>query len=137
MKKGPVLSAAEGFTLMEIVLTGMVAIFLSLLVANLPSSIRLVGISSRVSIAKDILGAKLEEIRSISFDNLANGDLPFTDLRLNKLPEGSGTYSISDCPDTICTNSEQVKKLFIQVKWKEGGNHKTSEITTLLTKGGL
>lgn len=130
----------KGFSLIEIILVVFIVGFMVLFIANIPSALKIVGISSRESIAKEIAMTVIEDLRAQSYDNLANTSDPppsVSDLRLNSLPSPSAIYTITDCPLTICTNGELVKQAIVKISWVEAGGSRSVELATLIAKGGL
>lgn len=127
----------NGFSLIEITLVILMVGFAVLLVSNLPNSLRLVGDSRFTSTARDVASQKIEDTRSLGYDNIADGVTQINDTRLSSLPLGAGTLTIADCPATICKNGEQVKEVTAQVDWQENGNNKSLSLTTIVAEGGL
>lgn len=129
-----------GFSLVEIILVTLLVGFIILFIGNIPSALKLVGSSSHESLAKEIASKKIEDSRSVPFDNLALGASPIGDSRLTSLPGGSGQVTVSACPDSICPTQQEkdlVKQVSIQVSWSEAGQTKNIQINTLITKDGL
>jgi prepilin-type N-terminal cleavage/methylation domain-containing protein len=127
----------SGFSLVELILVVMVVGFIVVLFINLPNSIGLIGKSHNLSLAKDIARQEIEDVRSQSYDNLADGTVALSDARLSSLNSGSAQEIISDCPVSICPNNEQLKQVLIEVDWKETGISKNIRITTFVAKNGL
>lgn len=127
----------EGFSLIEVILVIMIIGFIGLLISNLPSAFKLTGTSKHESIAKDIVAKKVEDLRSLSFDSLANGTTQITDTRLSQLPSSTGDVVVEDCPVEVCANDEEIKKVIVKVNWLEGGNNRKVELSTLIAKEGL
>lgn len=128
-------SFQKGISLVEIILAILVIGFIVLLITSLPNSLRLVGGSKNETIAKDIVSKKIEGLRSLGYGNFASG--PIIDPRTNELPSGSGDVLVEDCPITICTNNEEIKKVAVKVSWSDQGNTKKVEVITFIGKGGL
>ena len=124
---------------MEILLIIAVSGIIILVLANVPSSLGLIGSSNYESIAKQIATQAIEDTRSKPYDNLANNipnGTPISDTRLSKIPMGTARLYIEDCPQSICVNSEDVKKVSVKVTWKEKQN-KNIDIATFISRGGL
>lgn len=126
-----------GFTLVEVLLLVLIVVFIVVLSINIPSSLGLVGDSQYNSLAKEIISQKIEDIRAQSYDNLANGVTSPWDDRLNNLPFSSITQTVADCPTNICTHSEKIKEVGVQINWSEGKSQKNLQIVTFIGKGGL
>lgn len=127
-----------GVSIIEIILVVFTVGFITLFVANIPSSLKLVGNSRHESLAKEIALKNVEDLRTSGYDNLANGTSTISDSRISSLPGGSGQIIIDDCPaQAICQNGEQVKRAKVEVNWTDSGNSKNIQITTLISKGGL
>lgn len=127
----------KGLSMIELVLVLLVVSFLVLLISNLPSSVNSINKSRHASLAKDIANKELDYLRRQTYTNLANGTDTFTDTSLNGLPGHDATYTIEDCPATVCTSSEAVKKVNVSISWDESGQTKKVELTTLVAEGGV
>lgn len=127
----------RGFTLIEAVLIIAIIGLMALLITNLPSSINLNSNSNYQSLAKQIASKQLEDLRLQTYQNLANGQQPIIDTRLNSLPKGSGTIIIADCPAQICTNGEQLKEVTVTINWFEKTSTTSAAFTTMIGEGGL
>lgn len=126
-----------GFSIIEIILVIMIAASIIFLIANLPSSAKLVGTSKHESTAKEIAYKKIEDLRSLTFTNLANGTTAINDSRISSLPSGNGEVTVSDCPPQVCTSNEQVKEAKVIITWTEGGKEGKVEVSTFIAKDGL
>ena len=131
------INSAKGFNLIEIVLAIAVAGAIFLVIANLPSSINLIGKSKNESIAKDVAAQTIENLRGQTYVNLANGSTTITDGRISSLPGGSGTTVIEDCPTSSCPGGSEVKKVTVTVSWTQNNEPKSVILTTLISDGGL
>lgn len=132
----------KAFSLIEVVLVVLIVGFIILVLANLPNSLKLVGSSRHESLAREIVSKKIEDLRSIGYDNLCNPSPDpcidsISDTRLSSLPGSSGQTIIEACPGTVCTDGEAIKKVSAKVTWIEAGNNKKVEMVTLITQGGL
>jgi hypothetical protein len=130
----------KAFSLVEIVIIVMIAGFIVLLLSNLPSSLKLIGVSTHESKAKDLAQKKVEDVRGTPFVNISLGTTPVSDPGLSSLPGGSGEVLIEPCPDTICTTQAEkdlIRQATIKISWQEQGNQKDVQVTTLVTDGGL
>lgn len=127
----------HGFSIIEVILVIMIAASIIFLIANLPSSAKLVGTSKYESIAKEIAYKKIEDLRSLTYLNLANGTSTINDSRISSLPNGAGEVTISDCNPTICTSNELVKDIAIKITWEDAGKDGKVEISTFIAKDGL
>lgn len=127
----------KGISIIELVLVVAAVSFLALLINNLPASISAINKSRHTSIAKNVANKQMEYLRSRSFTNLANGTNPFSNTELSKLPESAAQYLVEDCPGTVCTNTENAKKVTVSVSWKEAGETKSVELVTLVGEGGI
>lgn len=127
----------RGFSLVEILLIVLVVGFIALLLLNIPSSIRLTGTSKNYSLAKEIASKRMEELRSMGYQSLANGTSNFSDSRLTKMSSATATVIIEDCPVDICPNNEPIKKVKVTINWKETNIPRSIEMNTLIADGGL
>lgn len=129
----------KGVSLMELVLVIAAVGFLVLLIANLPSSISSINKSRHMSLARDITSKEIDSLRKQTYNGLTITTEPvtFSDSSLMDLPTPTATYEISDCPADICPNAEKIKKIKVKVTWKEQGDNKVVELTTLIAEGGL
>src|SRR3989344_6951270 len=127
--------AQKGFSLVEIILlTGVVGMII-LVVANIPNAINLVGSSKYESLAREIAAKTIADTRAKGFDALANNapnGISINDSRVVKLPGGSANLIIEACPQEICSGGSgeenMVKKVTIQVSWKENSQAKDFSI---------
>lgn len=130
----------KGFSLVEVLLVIAIIGLTLLLIANIPSSVNLIGNSKFSSLAKEIASAEIERWRSTPYNNLGNnlpdGD-PVLDSRVDRLPSGSGAVLIDECPAEICKNNEEAFRLMVSIKWKESGKDQKLEVTTIISEGGL
>ena len=132
----------QGFSVIEIILVVLIAGFIILLIGNLPSAIKLIGISNHESIAKEIASQEIEKLRSIPYLNISNGTTTVSDSRVNTLPNGSGTVTVEDCPVSICSyntspNPIITRQALVVITWSESGKDRNVKITTLISDGGL
>lgn len=127
----------NGFSVIELLLIVLLTGFIVIILADLPSSLGLIGGSHYSSLAKDIASSVMENIRSQTYDNLANGVAQISDIRLSSVPSGSGTTTVTDCPNSICKSGEQIKQVTVQINWTEGKNSKNIKLTTFVANGGL
>lgn len=127
----------SGFSLVEILVVIVIAGMIILVLANIFPAVSLIGSGNNERQAKEIAAQKLEDIRTLGYDNLGNGTQEITDSRLNTLRDASATAVISDCAVTICTNGELIKEVEISISWLENGKTKIINLSTLVAKGGL
>lgn len=130
----------KGVSLIESLLVVVVVGFIVALMANLPNAMNLITKSKELSLAREIAAKQLEDKRATSYINLADGseDLKTLDSRLFLLPSGEGTVIVEDCDlEKICTNGENVKKVTVNIKWKNNNKEQTVRVNTLIGEGGL
>lgn len=132
-----VLSEERGFSLIELMLVGVIVSFVVLLIYNLPTVFQLISVSNRASLAKQIANQKIEDIRARGYDNLANSQTPLVDNRLSQLPSGSGTVTIQSCPLSVCQSNEQAKLCSVEVDWTDTAGTRNVTLTTMVAKNGL
>lgn len=129
-----------GFSLTEIVIVIALAGVIVIVLANLPSTLGLIGQSNHQSLANQIIDQKIEDLRSQGYDNISNGTTMISDSRLNQLPGSTSEVIIGDCPTlspTICTSNEDVKQVSIKITWNETKGPKEVKVVTFIGKGGL
>ena len=126
-----------GFSLVEMVVVIAIAGMIVLFLVNIPSSLGLIGGSKQESTVNQIINKKIEDLRSLGFDNIANGTTTISDSRLSSLPNSSSEVIIEDCPPNICTGNESIKKVSVKVSWTASGKPKSVEVKTLISQGGL
>lgn len=131
------MSKERGASLIELVLVIAIIGFLVLIINSIPSSIANINRSRHISQARDVASKKLESLRKQGYSSLASGTGSFSDPALSSLPSSSTTYTIEDCPSSVCTNSEHVKQITAVVYWKEGQENKNVSLVTLVGEGGL
>lgn len=127
----------KGFSLVEIIIVISIIGLLVLLISNLPAAITTNTNSRNRSIALDVAGKKMDSLRKQTYSNLTNGSSQFTDSALDDIPQAAATYSIEDCPQVVCTNSEDAKRIKIEVTWNESGETYSVNLETIITKGGI
>jgi prepilin-type N-terminal cleavage/methylation domain-containing protein len=138
-----IVRSQSGFSLLEILVGLSILVLLLIALTNLPTAINLVTNSSQSSLARDIVVKQIEDLRSKTYDNLANTDpnnLPtISDPRLSQLSSVSATYQVIDCPNTLCTSTpaEAIKQVTVKISWKATGKTNQVQITTLIGRGGL
>ena len=104
---------------------------------NIPNALTLVGKSKHMSLAKEIASKQIEGKRNISYENLVNDTTAISDSNISLLPNGSGTVVVEDCDPTICTNSENIKKVTVTVLWKDNNKNQSIILNTLIGEGGV
>lgn len=129
--------AQSGYSLVELVLVAFVAGLIILVLVNIVPAMNFVQGSNNENTARQIVAKRLEDLRAQGYDNLADGTTSFTDPRLVSLPQSAASTNIIDCPSNICTQSENVKQVTIQVTWSENNKNKQFAINTLIAKGGI
>lgn len=127
----------KGFSLAEILLLILAISFIVILLSNLPNAIGLIGKSRHLSLAQQIATKQIEDKRGINYTNLVNDTTVLTDTRLSSLPNSSGTVTLEDCPATICTNGENLKKITVTVFWTESSKDQQIKLETFIGEGGL
>lgn len=137
MKKNKFLKPFSGFSLIEILLVLAGIGFLVILIATLPNSINLVTQSRNESLAREIAVNEIESTRESLYANLAEGTQQINDQRIALLPGGSGEKTVAACDPAICTKSELVKKVTVNISWTHDGKKKEIKLTTFISKGGL
>lgn len=126
-----------GISVTEIVIVIALAGAIVIVLANLPATLGLIGQSNHQAIANQIIEKKIENLRSLGYDNLGNGSSTINDNRLLNLPDSTSEVLVEDCPETICTNGELVKKISIKIGWTESKGDKEVQVVTFISEGGL
>lgn len=126
-----------GISVTEIVIVIALAGAIVIVLANLPATLGLIGQSNHQAVANQIIEKKIENLRSLGYVNLGNGSSTINDNRLLNLPYSTSEVLIEDCPETICTNGELVKKISIKVGWIESKGDKEVQVVTFISEGGL
>lgn len=129
--------SSRGFSLFEILLVVTIVGFLVVIIGNIPAIYKRVNQSNYQSIAKSIISQKIEDLRSVSFDSLSNGVFNIIDDRLASLPSGAGTYTIIDCPTTICKNQETLKEVDLVISWNEKDQITSAKVVTFISDKSL
>lgn len=127
----------KGFSLVEIIIGIFIVGLIVLVVGNIPNAINLVTSSQSDSKIREIAAKKMEDIRLLGYDSLANGTTPINDSRLDSLANSSAHTVIGDCPASVCSGSEAIKEVKITISWSEKGEPKTYQLVTLVGKDGL
>ena len=133
------LNFQKGTSLVEILLVIAGIGFLIILVSTFPNTINLITLARHQSLAKEIATKEIESTREQSYINLTPGTQNITgnDTRFTLLPQGHGQKIIADCDVQICTQSELVKKVTVQINWFEEGQSKQVKLVTFISQGGL
>lgn len=139
MTSCPFFNKSKGFTLVEPILVIAALALMFLLILSLPSAVNTVNKSRSASIAKTIVGKKIESLRRLGYTNLAlTGSLvDFTDPDLGSLPSPTARYRVDICPVTICTLNEKAKQVQVVVSWTDTQETKSVEVSTIVGEGGL
>lgn len=127
----------KGASLIELLLVIIVIGSSVFLISNLPNVLGLVTKSKHLSLAREIASKQIEDKRSLSYANLVNDTVSFSDSRLTTLPSSSGTVTVADCSPTICTNAEQIKKITVTINWKDNSKTQTVTLDTFIGEGGI
>lgn len=127
----------KAFSLIELLLVIIVIGTSVFLLANLPNALNLISKSNHMSLAREIAVKQIDDKRSISYINLVNDTSSIIDSRLSLLPSANGTVVVADCEVTICTNSENIKKITVTVNWKDSNKNQTVSIDTFIGEGGI
>lgn len=127
----------KGFSLVEILLVVAALSFLALLIGTLPSSVSSINKSQHTGIARDVATKQMEYLRKQTYSNLSNGTVPFASSDLSLLTGAAAIYIIADCDAITCSRGEKAKKVTVKVSWKEVGDNKQIELTTLIGEGGI
>lgn len=131
-------SKQSGFSLIELLLVIVMVGFIATLIFNLPQSLRLNGMSSHETLAKEIASEQIEKLRAKTYDNIGgNGTTSISDPRMSKLASGTGTITVADCPSSICSNNERIKHVTVTISWKDQDKTSSIKYDTLVAQGGL
>lgn len=131
------MKSERGVSLIESLLVVVAVAVLVFLMANLPNAMGLINKSKHLSLAREIAAKQIEDKRAISFSNLVNDTSPISDTRINLLPQGSGSVTVTDCEASVCTGGESVKKISVSILWKDRNINQTVTLTTLIGAGGI
>lgn len=129
--------SSKGFSLIELIMAIFLTGIIVLVIANIPQAIKLITGSQSESKIREVAAKKIEDIRLMGYDNLANGTTPVSDPKLKGLTNVSGNVLISDCLLELCPNGELAKKVSVVITWNEDTEPKRFSVTTLVAKGGL
>ena len=127
----------KGVSLIELLLVIVVVGAIVFLVANIPNAIGLITKSRYVSLAREIALKQVEDKRAIAYANLVPDITQISDPRISLLPQGAGIVTVADCDPLICTNSESVKKITVEITWKDNNKEQKIKLDTLIGEGGL
>lgn len=124
--------SARGFSMVEILISLAVLGLTVFLYFGLLNSFFWIAESRHRNLAVKIANKKIEELRSLPFDQLPPSG-SFSDDLLNHLPQASATLILSDYPQT----SGAVKQAQININWLERTLPKTIELDTLISSQGI
>ncbi|MBI2314648.1 prepilin-type N-terminal cleavage/methylation domain-containing protein [Candidatus Daviesbacteria bacterium] len=127
----------KGFSLIETLLVVVIIGSIVFLIANIPNAMMLIGKSGHASLAREIAVKQIEDKRALSFENLANDNSPISDSRLSLLPQAIGTVVVEDCDPAVCTNSERVKQVTVEVSWLDNNKPQKINLKTMIGEGGI
>lgn len=127
----------QGVSLIESLLVVVTTVAIVFLMANIPNALGLITKARHLSLAREIVIKALEDKRATSFANLVNDTTPVSDPRTTLLPQGAGTVTVADCDPLICTSSEPVKKISVEIIWKDFGKEQKITLDTFIGEGGL
>lgn len=122
----------SGFSLLEVIITLMIAGFALVLFQTALGKTKLIQYAKNQEIALRVASNKIEELRSGGYSALpSTGN--FSDSQLNSLPNSSANMAITDFND-------DTKQVIILIQWQDPASFslKTVSLATLVTKtGGL
>lgn len=127
----------KGVSLIESLLVVVIIGSIVFLIASIPNALMLISKSRHLSLAREIVVKQIEDKRTISYANLANGSSAIADSRLGLLPQGSGTVVIADCNLELCTNEEHIKQITVTVNWSDNNKPQTITLDTMIGEGGI
>ena len=120
----------EGFSLVEIIMSMFIISVLFILAIIVASVLPIITKQSNENIAYHIAVKQMEELRATDFDSLpASGTI--TDPLLDDIPEGSGSFSVSDYP-----GHDGVKEIIVTINWDDG-ILQSAVVKTLAVNGGI
>ena len=131
------MSKEGGFSLLESLLIVVVVGFIVALMANIPNALVLFNKSRNLSLSREIAVKQIEDKRTINYANLVNDSSSIGDLRMNLLPQSSGTVTVADCDLLICTNSEAIKQVTVTINWVDNNKPQTLTLKTMIGEGGI
>ncbi len=127
----------RGVSLIESLLVVVIVGIMVLLMVNLPNAMALITHAKYLSLAREIAAKQIEDERTVGFVNLASGASPVNDSRMSLLPFGSGTLTVEDCDEQICTNLEAIKQVSVTISWKENNKPQSVKVKTMIGEGGI
>ena len=122
----------QGFSLLEVIITLMIAGFALVLFQTALGKTKLIQYAKNQEIALRVANNKIEELRSGGYPALPSTG-SFSDAQLNDLPNASANMDVTDFND-------DTKQIVITIQWQEPPSisPKTVSLATLVTKtGGL
>lgn len=127
----------QGVSLVESLLVVVATAAIVFLMANIPSALGLITKARHLSLAREIAVKQLEDKRSTNYANLVPDTTSVSDPSISLLPQSAGTVTVADCDPLICTNSEPVKKISVEVTWRDIGKEQKITLDTFIGEGGL
>jgi prepilin-type N-terminal cleavage/methylation domain-containing protein len=121
-----------GFSLLEVIITLMIAGFALVLFQTALGKTKLIQYAKNQEIALRVANNKIEELRSGGYSALPSTG-SFSDAQLNDLPSASANMTVTDFND-------DTKRIIITIQWQDppSVSLKTVSLATLVTKtGGL
>lgn len=87
--------------------------------------------TEQVTIASRILEKRIEDIRSLSFDEVGLMDTSFTDDDFSRLQNAQGLCQV------VNDSGEDIKKVTLSVLWTFRGRQMRRDVITLITRWGV
>lgn len=126
----------KGFTITEVtILIVIVAIFLSALLPLIVKNMVANDKSKTRRIAYEAVHEKIEEIRNLPFDSLADGN-----FQVPTVSGGSGQVTVDNDLNSngqIELSENDVAKVTVSVVYPEKNQSKTISISTIVVRGGI
>lgn len=126
----------KGMTLIEVLVAVSITIVTLLsLYGTLTYGMAINTHTKNKTVAYNVASQEMEILRTTAFSSLSNQSAgPFigTVQDLDKLPSSSGKLTIEDYQ-----SDSKIKKITIQVLWRESGSQKNIKLVTLISKEGL
>ena len=126
-------SASGGFTLIEIVISIVLLSLVFLMYQTMLDTVRFTDRARFDDIGLSIAVEQMEIYRAMDFNLLPDAPVSVSDPDLVKLPDGSGTVTVTDYGSA----DSGIKQVLVEIEWDDKGASRVVSLDSLVTNGGV